>query len=152
MLLIEDLLVMESGIVWTGIEARFDDLEAWRVQFECTLMQTTKEQIINANLKNSSLMASKVAQVGAQMECMIKVAAKEESLQSTVLDHMQQCLRLLSNQIISIDVQVDAFDSGQCDMDDVYCCNIKKLFHEIQQLNERYSIMNIQLKVYLARD
>ncbi len=37
-------------------------------------------------------------------------------------------------------------------MADVYCCNIKKLFNEIQQLNKRYSIMNSQLSVYLARD
>jgi hypothetical protein len=146
-----DLLVMESGIDWTGVEARFDDLEAWKVQFKCTLMQTMKEQIINTNLKNS-LMASKVAQVGAQMERMIQVAADEESLQSTMLDHMQQWQRLLSDHITSIDEQVDAFDTGQYDMDDVYCCNIKKLFNEIQKFNERYSTMNSQLKVYLARD
>jgi hypothetical protein len=37
-------------------------------------------------------------------------------------------------------------------MDDVYHCNIEKPFNEIQQLNERYSIMNSQLEVYLARD
>ena len=115
-----DLLVTKLGIDLTSIESRFNDLEAWKVQFECTLMQTTKEQIINANLKNS-LMALKVAQVEAQMECMIQVAADEESLQSTMLDHVQQCQHLLSDQIVSIDEQVDAFDSGRYDMNDVYC-------------------------------
>ncbi len=132
----------KSGIDLTGIESRFDDLEAWKKQFECILMQTMKEQIIIANLKNS-LMASKVAQVEAHMECMIQMAADEESLQTTMLDHVQQCQHLLSDGITSIDEQVDAFDSGRRDMDDVYHCNIKKLFDEIRQLGKR---------VYSARD
>ena len=42
-------------------------------------MQTTKDQIINADLKNS-LMASKVDQVEAHMERMIQMAADKESL------------------------------------------------------------------------
>ncbi len=106
-----DLLVTKSAIDLTSVESRFDDLDAWKVQFKCILMQTMKEKIINANLKNS-LMASKVAQVEAQMECMIQVVADKESLQTTMLNHVQQCQHLLSDQITSIDEQVDAFDSG----------------------------------------
>ncbi len=74
-------------------------------------------------------MALKVAQVEAQMECMIQVAADEESLQTTVLDHVRQCQHLLSDQITSFDERVDVFDSGQHDMDGVYRCNIEKLFY-----------------------
>ena len=57
---------------------------------------------------------------------------------------MWQChCLLLSDRITSIDEQIDAFDSDQRDMDDVYHCNIKKLFNEIQQLGKRvYSARN----------
>jgi hypothetical protein len=71
------------------------------------------------------------------------VAADKESLRTSMLVHVQQCQCLLSDRITSIDEQVDAFDSGRHDMDDVYCCNIEKLLNEIWQLGER---------VYSARD